>query len=70
MEQLDGMVKSYGRETFWALIALLVILAGFTIYLDSEPGLQIFKASITPVIVLGLGALGYHKASGIMAAKR
>lgn len=70
MEQLTGVVKSGGRETFWVCLIALVILGGFTIKLDSDVGLQLFKASITPVMVLGLGVFGFHKASGVMAAKR
>lgn len=70
MEPLAGIIKSGGRETFWGCLAALVILAGFTVSMDSDTGLQIFKASITPVMVLGLGVFGFHKASGIMAAKR
>ena len=69
MEEVSGMVKSGGRETFWACLAALIILAGLTIQMESDVGLQIFKASITPVMVLGLGVFGFHKASGIMAGK-
>ena len=69
MEEVSGMVKSGGRETFWACLIALAVLAGFTVSMGSDIGLQIFKASIMPVMVLGLGVFGFHKASGIMAGK-
>jgi len=69
MEQLEGMVKSGGRETFWACLIALAFLGGFSVYLDSTTGVEVFKASVMPVMVLGLGVFGFHKASGIMAGK-
>lgn len=66
---MEGMVKSGGRETFWACLVGLAILAGFTVRLDSATGLEVFKSAVMPVMVLGLGVFGFHKAAGIMAGK-
>ena len=64
------LVKSGGRETFWACAIALAVLGGYSMKLESQIGLQIFQASIMPVMVLGLGVFGFHKAAGIMAGKR
>ena len=69
MENLAGIVKSGGRETFWACLVMLVILGGFAIRMDSNVGLELFKTSITPVMALGLGVFGFHKVAGLMATK-
>ena len=69
-EIAEGMVKSGGRETFWVCLAGLVALGSASVYLDSATGVEIFKASIMPVMVLGLGVFGFHKASGIMAGRK
>ena len=69
-DEFDRVTKSMGRETFWAIAGALAVEGAFTVWLDSTIGLQIFQATIAPVMIFGLGVFGYKKFAGAISVRK